>query len=198
MGLPHEEIRAVLARAAEIERGMPSTRADLEAVIDAAVEVGIPRHAVERALRERLTMPMRPPAVGNLVFAKSADDKFYVAEVLSASDDAIHARFLRGGEHTVSLDELRPCSFLPGERVVCRWPWWGPWTCTVMSYDAANQRVTVTDGWGETATFPISEVWLAPRKTAAGRRTRVYAALIGLGATAGAALGSLLTMLFLR
>lgn len=35
---------------------------------------------------------------------------------------------------------------------------WGPWTCTVIGYDSAKQRVKLSDGWGYTKTFPVSEV----------------------------------------
>ena len=196
MGLAHEEMRDVLVRAAEIERASTS-HTDLEIVMQAAEEAGIQRAAVERALRERLALPVKPPAPGDLVFARSADDKFYVAEVVDGQDEDWRVRYLRGSEHTVSLDDMRPCSFLPGERVVVDWPWWGPWTCTVLSYDAAARRVTVSDGWAETREFRIADVWLAPRRPHGSRRNRVIATLIGVAA-AGAAVGSALTMAILR
>jgi hypothetical protein len=200
MRLTDEEMQDVLARAEEIQRGLrhgDAIDAELEAVISAAQEVGIARPAVERALRERLNLPAKLPAAGSLAFAKSADGKFYVAHVLAASSDGVRVRFLKGTEHTVAPDEVRPLSFIPGERIVCHWPWWGPWTCTVMSYDAARKRVKVNDGWGYTRTFPIAEVWL-PRSRAAepgGNRMRVYATLLGTGAGIGALIGSLLTLL---
>ena len=192
------DIREVLARAQEIQsRALPAA-VELEAVIQAAEEVGIPRSAVERALRERLDIPERALAPGDLAFAKSADDKFYVAEVLSASDNDIRVSFLRGSEHTVSPDEVRPCTLLPGARVVCSWPSWGPWTCTVVSYNAANRQVTLSDGWGGTQSFPLEEIWIAPpRRRSADSRTKakVYAMLIGAGATVGAIIGSIITAL---
>jgi hypothetical protein len=200
MGLEDSEIREVLARAQEIQRHTRPAAIELEAVIEAAEQVGIPRAAVERALRERLDLPARAPAAGDLAFAKSADDRFYVAEVVSTTESDVRVRFLRGSEHTVAPDELRPCTLLPGERVVCPWPWWGPWTCTVQSFDAPNRRVTVSDGWGETHTFPIEDIWLAPsRRRSADRHTkaRLYATLLGAGAAAGAIIGSILTALML-
>ena len=197
MGLENEELRAVYARASEIENSTPASAADIETVIQAGVEAGIARSAIERALRERLNLPMRPPAAGDLAFAKSADDKLYVAEVLSLAEDHVRVRFLRGGEHMVARAELRPCSFLPGERVVCPWPGWGPWTCTVVSYDAAQRRIKATDGW-YTRSFSIQDVWIAPAKPASARKARVSAALIGVGVTVGAALGSIITALLLR
>lgn len=173
---------------------------ELEAVIGAAEEVGLARPAVERALRERLALPAPRPAVGTLAFARSADGKFYVAEVVSVSTEGVRVRFLRGGEHLVTLDQLRPCAFIPGERVVCNWPWWGPWTCTVVAYDAVKRRVKVSDGSGYTRTFGVAEVWLAAARKAgaSGARTRVYATLIGAGAGAGALIGSIITALLMR
>jgi hypothetical protein len=200
MRLTDDELQAVLARAEEIQRGLrhgEEMDAELEAVIGAAEEVGIARPAVERALRERLNLPAKPPTVGSLAFAKSADGKFYAAEVLALSRDGVRVRFLRGSEHTVEQDELRPFSFIPGERVVCNWPWWGPWTCTVVAYDAARKRVKVSDGWGYTRTFPVAEVWLPPSRKvdARGTRLRVYLTLLGAGAGIGALVGSLVTAL---
>lgn len=204
MRLTDDELRDVLARAEEIQsasRQGDEMNAELEAVIGAAEEVGLTRPAVERALRERLEISATPPAVGSLAFAKSADDKFYVAKVLSISTDGVRVQFLRGSEHLVSLDQVRPCSFIPGERVVVNWPWWGPWNCTVVAYDAVKQRVKLSDGWGYTRTFPVAEVWRTPPRrgeVARGARTRVYLTLIGAGAGLGALLGSIVTALLIR
>ena len=192
----------MLARAEEIER---TTRrgsawdAELAAVIGAGEEVGLSRRAIERALAERLNLPASPPEVGSFTWARSADGKFYVAEVLALVEDRARVRFLRGSEHQLSLDELRPCAFMPGERVACDWPMWGPWTCTVVAYDAVKQRVKLSDGWGYTKTFPVSEVWLAPADAGdkLGRR-RLYAILLGAGVTAGAVIGSIITALLMR
>lgn len=199
MSLGPDEIRNVIARAEEIQSATPISSAEFEALIHAGEEVGIGRVAIERALRERLNLPKRPPAIGELTFAKSADGKFYVAEVVGVSDDIYRVRFLRGSEHDVTLDEMRPSSFLPGEQVMANWEWWGPWPCTVMRYDRERREVTVSDGWsGDTRTFPLSEVWIAPRNKAVAKRGRIYAALIGVGITAGAAIGSIITALILR
>src|SRR5688572_6912643 len=141
MPLTDDELRDVLARAEEIQRTSrqgPEWNAELAAVIGAAQEVGLSRQAVERAIHERLNLPARPPDVGTLAWAKSADGKFYVAEVLATSADGARVRYLRGSEHQVGLNELRPCAFIPGQRIVCNWPWWGPWTGTLVSYDAVK------------------------------------------------------------
>jgi hypothetical protein len=202
MRLSDEELRDVLARAEEIERTTRSGdewSAEVAAVVGAAEQVGLSRHAVERALSERLKIFAAPPAAGTLAWAQSADGKFYVAEVLSTSDDGARVRFLRGAEHDVTLDQLRPCAFIPGERVTCYWPWWGPWTCTVMSYDRNKQRVKLSDGWGDSRNFPVSEVWLAPPKVSSSRnRARVSATLLGVGAGLGAIIGSIVTALVVR
>jgi hypothetical protein len=202
MQLTDEELRDVLARAEEIQRASrhgEEMSAELEAVIGAAEEVGLARPSVERALRERFALSA-PPKIGSQTFAKSVDGNFYVAEVLSTSAEGVRVRFLRGSEHLVTLDQLRPCAFIPGARVVCDWPWWGQWTCTVVSYDAVKQRVKVNDGSGYTRTFPISEVWLdpPPATVVSGARKRVYATLIGAGAGLGALIGSIVTALLMR
>ena len=197
MQLSDEELRDVLARAEEIQRGsrrVDSMQNEVEAVIGAGEAIGLARPAIERALRERFDLAESMPAAGSLVFAQSADGKFYVAEVLSASSEAFRVRFVRGSEHTVTLDQVRPCAFLPGEKVIANWPWWGPWTCTVISYDAAKQKVKLSDGWGETKSFSIAEVWQSGRKPWSGR-LRIAATWLSVGVGLGAVLGATLTRL---
>ncbi len=201
MGLTDEEFRDVLARAEEIDRAArhgDEWNAELAAVVGAAEEVGLSRQAVERALAERFNLPATPPVVGSLAWARSADGKYYVAEVLATSEEGARVRFLSGGEHRLALDELRPCSFIPGERVDCNWPNWGPWTCTVVSYDSDKRKVGLSDSWGSTKKFPVSEVWLAPAKTdSAAARRRTYATLLAAGASVGALVGSIITALLM-
>jgi hypothetical protein len=148
--LSDSELRAVLARAEEIQRTLRNSNAmqsEIEAVISAGEAVGLERPAMERALREQLELGAITPAEeGSLVFAQSADGKYYVAEVVSAAPESVRVRFLRGSAHTVTPSQLRPASFLPGERIVANWPWWGPWTCTVISYDAEKGKVRLSDG----------------------------------------------------
>jgi hypothetical protein len=78
------------------------------------------------------------------------------------------------------------------------WPWWGPWKCTVVHYDAQGRWVNLSDGWSETRMFPIAEVWLnAPRarNEAGSVRRRLYAKLLGAGVGIGVAIGAALTAL---
>lgn len=202
MRLTDDELRDVLARAEEIQRASRyghEWNAEFAAVVGAAEEVGLSRQSVERALNERFNLSMTPPVVGTLTWARSADGKFYVAEVLSTFEHGARVRFLRGSEHSVTADELRPCAFIPGERVVCDWPWWGPWTCSVVAYDPVQQRVKLSDGSGSTRTFAVAEVWLPPAKAdPRASRTRLYASLIGAGAGVGALIGSIITALLMR
>ena len=200
MRLSDDELRDVLSRAEEIQRSSRSVdtmQSEIEAVIGAGEAVGLERVAIERALRERFDVSFTPPAPGSLVFAQSADGKFYVAEVVSSAADSARVRFLRGSEHSVTSEQLRPCAFLPGEKVIANWPWWGPWTCTVISYDAAKQKVKLTDGWGYTKSFPISEVWQSGRKPWGGR-LRIAVTWLGVGVALGAAVGGSIAALLLR
>ena len=202
MRLSDDELREVLARAEEIQRTSrhgSAWEAERAAVISAGEDLGLSRESVELALSERFQAAPAPPEVGSLVWARSADDKFYVAEVRSTFEGGALVRFLRGSEHRATLDQIRPCTFLPGERIICHWPWWGPWTCTVLSYDAEKQRVKVSDGWGYTRTFPVREVSLAPPREEHGKsRFRVYATVLGVGASLGALIGAAITAFVLR
>ena len=200
MRLTDEELRKVLARAGEIDRAAPGEERQFEreAVIGAAEEAGMSRHAVERAMTELLGLPAVPPAVGSLAWARSVDGKFYVAEVAAVSEAGARVRFLRGSEHELPLGDLRPCAFVPGERIVCHWPMWGPWTCTVIGYDAERRRVKLSDNWGSAKSFPIAEVWLARARGDNGAaRRRISVRLIGFGMAAGAAIGSIITALLM-
>ncbi|MBK6779191.1 MAG: hypothetical protein IPG75_06380 [Gemmatimonadetes bacterium] len=202
MSLTDDELRDILARAEELDsvarRGAERT-ADVAALIGAAEEVGLSRRAVERALAERLDLPLAPPTVGSLAWARSIDGRCYVAEVLATTPESTQVRFLRGGEHAIPTEGVRPCGFLPGERVSCDWPMWGPWTGTVVAYTPERQRIKLSDGWGSTRTFRVSEVWLAPAAAAPERdRRRASMVLLGIGGAVGALLGSLLTALLLR
>ncbi len=203
MRLTDDELRDVLARAEEIQRTSRhghEMHAEFEAVIGAAEAVGFTRSAVERALRERLDVPAALPEPGSLAFATSADGRSYVAEVLSIDADGARVRFLRGSEHLVTPDQLRPCSLVPGERVVCDWPWWGPWTCTVVRYDAVSQQVELSDGWGSTHACSLAEIWLAAPRNVGGARAarRRGLLLLATGAGVGALLGSIITALLMR
>jgi hypothetical protein len=202
VALTDQEVRDILARASEIQHSLrsgPELDRDLAAIVAAGEEVGLSRAALERAIRERLDLPLEPPAVGSLVFARSANDKYYAAQVLALVPDGVRVRFLRGSEQLVAADQVRPAALNPGEKVMVEWPWWGPWNCTVIGYDAPRQRVKVSDGWGYTRTFPVAEVWLAPgRKGDLARSTRrkVIAALLGAGVVLGALGAMLVSLLF--
>lgn len=202
MRLTDDELREVLARAEEIDRmarAGEDWNAEVSAVVRAAEEVGFSRGSVERALSEHGTLPVAPPTPGTLAWASTPDGKSYVAEVVSTSDTGAKVHFLRGSDHDVAFDHLLPLSLLPGERVVVDWPWWGPWTCTVISYDQAQKVVKLSDGSGSTKTFSLADIWLAPRKTAASKaRSRAYGILLGAGLAVGAAIGSAVTAILLR
>ena len=201
MRLTDEELRDVLARADEIERTArhgEEWNAELTAIIAAAEEAGLSGQAVRRSLAERLDLPAIPVA-GSLAWARSADGKFYAAEVLSISEEGARVKFLHGSETQLTADQIKPCAFIPGERVTCDWPMWGPWTGTVVSYDPLKQRVKLSDGWGSTSSFPVSEVWLPLDKTdPKAARRRMSATMLAVGAAAGAVIGSVATALLLR
>ena len=69
----------------------------------------------------------------------------------------------------------------------------------MVAYDSVKQRLKLSDGWGYTKTFPVSEVWRTPATLdPKGARRRGYALLLGIGGALGALVGSLLTALLLR
>lgn len=202
MRLSDDELKAVLARAEEIERTRrqgDAWHSEVNAVVVAGQEIGLSREAMEQALAERVGMPVAPPAPGAMVWARSTDGQYYVAEVLSASEREVRVRYLRGGEHTVPLDGMRAAGFLPGEKVMVDWPMWGPAECSVVSWDSPRQRLKVADSWGLVKTFPVAEVWRRPERspvTSAG--TRGMGWIIAASGTVGALIGGTLMALLLR
>lgn len=199
--LSQEELREVLARAEEIHsRTLESGGA--EAIIVAAEEAGLPREAIEKALEERFGASRAPSKPGELVFAESADGMYYVAEVLSADESETRVKYLKGGERTVPTARTRPAEFLPGERIICPWPFWGAWTCIVISYDKTKKKIKVTDGWGEYQTFSIKDVYVAPPKTPKTKKQigHVKALLwtYALGAVSGGGIAAWITWLLTR
>ena len=199
--LSPDELREVLARAEEIHSRNVET-GDAESILRAAEEAGLPREAIEKALEERFGAPREPAKPGELIFAQSTDGKHYVAEALSGDHRETRVRFLKGGEHSVPTANTRPASFLPGERVVCPWPFWGWWTCTVISYDAPKKKIKVTDGWGEYQTFSIKDVHIIPPRPAKARppmgRLKALIWTYALGAVSGGAIGAWITWLLTR
>jgi hypothetical protein len=185
--LTEDDVKGVLARAEEIHSRSVEGH-DSESILHAATEAGLPREAVEQALRERFDLFGEPPKVDDVVFARSSDDRHYVATVLGVTESGARVRFVKGGEATLPYSSLRPCPFLPGEELTVDWPWWGWWPVSVVSYDRDSQSVQVTDGWTE-EWFSFDKIRLdPPKKHSAARRALfwTYAALGSVGAVVGA------------
>ncbi|MBW7926696.1 MAG: hypothetical protein H3C58_01125 [Fimbriimonadaceae bacterium] len=164
--LSPEQAREVLARAEEIQRRMDAGEVHTvgtDALLAAAEEAGLSREAIEQALAEVAPQPTQQVAPGQLVFALSADKKYYPAEVLATGPREVRVRFMSGGEHALVPEQVRPARFLPGEKITCPLPFWGWWACKVVKFDHKEMQVTVTDDWN-TFTFDVSKVRLDPPK----------------------------------
>lgn len=160
-----QQVREILARAEQIHLGAANEQeSDTKALIKAAEEAGLPREAVEQALRERLDTQTPNLTPGEFVFAPSTDGKLYVAEVKSSGSNTTTVQFLIGSELSVPSSQIQPAVFLPGSKVKANWPHWGWWTCTVLSFDKPNRLVRLSDGWGTEKTFPLTEIRLDPPK----------------------------------
>jgi hypothetical protein len=193
-GLTQEQLQDVLARAEEIQRAEATN--SYASVVAAAEEAGLSKDAVGRALQERLGLLGAPPESGELVFARGPQDRFFAAEVLERREHAYRVKLLNGGEQTVRFEDLRPMNLLPGEKVVCPWPDWGWWTCTVLRFDLDRRKLRVTDNWGSEKVFDLAEVYKAEQKPGIRDKAKwLLFSAIGLG---GGIVGSLLTWLAMR
>jgi hypothetical protein len=199
--LTEEQVREALSRAEELHLRAALEEGDnpaFESVLGAAEEMGIPRDAMLQALQEKLGKPMETPSVGQLVFARSADNNYYVAEVVEAQKGKVRVRFLSGGEDTLSEDALRPCKFVPGMKVTVQWPIWGWYKSDLVSYDEKKKKLLVSDGWQEKK-FNISEVRLdAEKEKGHNARAKLYWTLITVGMALGGPIGALITWLLMR
>jgi len=202
--LTEEQIREVMVRAGEIElllRHRIEMTTEVSGVIAAAEEAGLSREAVLHAMQEHFELLGEPPKPGELVFAKSANGKFYAAEVLRIGDGATRVRFLSGGEAGLPMADIRPLSMVPGTTIVCNWPEWGAWKCSVLRYDEATRTVTASDNWGSQRNFELAEVQLSVRqteKTPPGKITRFAWQTAIAFAAGGGAVGAALTWLLNR
>lgn len=163
--LDEQAIREILVRAEQIHLGSSfEEESEHKALIKAAEEAGLPREAVEQALRESLENAKLQTSPGEFVFAPSTDGKLYVAEVLNSGSSQIKVRFLNGSEASISAESAQAASFHPGTKVYANWPHWGWWNCTVLGYDQPNRLLRLTDGMGSEKTFPLTEIRINPPK----------------------------------
>lgn len=199
------EIATQAATAAEAGEG-------LEVYIKAAEEVGIPREATLLALRERLELHGAAAEVGDRVFAPSMDGCWYPATLIGKTEFSATVEFIKGGEHTCAMTDLRPLSLIPGRKLQADLKTWGWWRGEVVRYDAQAQKVHVDcDGTKEAVSLHklrLSRLQACPPTVAEQRvealsRTslmRCAALAGGLGLFAGLLLGRLLPIFlpFLR
>lgn len=159
--MTQEERLQLLARASEIEQqAQVNLDRNIEAseLVAAAEETGLSREAVLQALRERLSLTEVILKQGDLVFAKSVDRFLYPARITGIMDGVLEIEFLSGGKSVLPRHQVFAFQAIPGQVLNCPWPDWGWWNCRVLRYDAVQEIVYVTDGWGEQNQFPISQV----------------------------------------
>lgn len=199
--LSPEEIRTLLERAQEIHQQQQlrlDDSAEVDSLVGAAVEAGVPREAMVQALRERLAAVGRPPEVGDKAFAKSADGRYYVAEVLEADDFQARVRFFSGQEASVPKSDLRPFSILPGQKISANWPSWGWAGANVVGYDPQGLRVEVSD-WASKAWVPLADIRLETEATKASAAAQAKARLAGFViAVMGGGVGAAITYFLMR
>lgn len=192
-----EELGATIQRAREIAEqsqtlSVPSS--DVEALLSAAEEMGIPRSASLQALKERGLVAEQAWEVDQQVFAPSADGNWYAATLATVDEHTATVRFLGGGERTCPLADLRPFSLVPGMKLEGDLKDWGWWGVVVEGFDTAKGKVRIKhDDWfGEKETLPIQKVRLPGKsvkpETQKGTLAERYrAALIRASLLAGGA-----------
>ncbi len=193
-------LKSVLTRAEEIQASSALSPSEdtVSMIVKAATEAGLSEDAVMQAIRERVGVVTETLNPGSLVFAKSADGYFYVAEVVSVGSNSVKVRFMAGAESTLSNSDLKPLQLTPGQKVFCPWQDWGWWNCVVVRYDSVEREVEVSDGWSPTTIrFSLSSIRLAKADVNAEIpfmvRVKWWGAML-----AGGAIGGAITWLFMR
>lgn len=196
-----EDVRQLLVRAEEIQHQQAvglEARPEVLQLVEAATEAGLDRDAVLQALRERISVTERKLEPGDLVFAPSTDGNLYVATVKEVTAGSVAVKFLNGGETTLAAADLRPFAILSGQELYCPWPNWGWWKCDVVSYDADNRKVTVSDGWMSQMTFHLSDVRLkSGQPSPLADKPKQWVAMLAIALASGG-LGALLMRLLTR
>ncbi len=179
-----EEIRGILLRAEEIEREAALGGQTQDALVAAAEEAGLSRESVVRALQERMSA-RTTFGVGDWVYARSADRRYYPATVSQVHERGYDVHFASGGEATVPADAVRIVELLPGAKVEVPWPHWGWYNCSIVAYDARTKMVKVSDGMSEQQ-FSLVQTRQRPDLDDRERQIRLWAtyALFALGGTA--------------
>lgn len=173
------DLREVLRRAEEIERQSATSGPTHDALIAAAEEAGLSRESVVRALQERIGV-RKPVAIGDWVFARSSDRRFYPAEVTEVLEWGYAVHFATGGQLSVPSEAVKPLEILPGSKVEVPWPAWGWYNAAVVSFDHRTQVVSASDGMS-TKTFPLAQCRLRPDLTDRQKMRQAWLAYLAVG-----------------
>jgi hypothetical protein len=193
--LQTEELRQILRRAEELDREAALGGQTQDALIAAAEEAGLTRESVVRALQERMVV-RRPFHVGEWVYARSTDRRFYPATVSEVLDWGYHVHFATGGELSVPAEGVRPVELLPGGKVEVPWPGWGWYNAAIVAYDPRTQMLTASDGMSQKQ-FAFAQTRLRPDLDDRQKQMRVWLTHLLVG-VAGTGLGMLIMRLLMR
>jgi len=206
--LTEAELKETLDRARQIagETGELEAGGELDNYVEAAAEIGIPAEAMRQALRERAPLIRAPLAVGDAVFAPSADGHWYPARLIDLDEQRAQVRFLSGADHHCPPRDLQPLSLIPGRKLQGDIKGWGWYDCRVERFDADRDQVHVVhDDWsGHKEKLALTKVRLQrhhvyPETAAPQGGERVPASAVawaaGIGVMVGLALPHLLRLL---
>lgn len=198
--MEQEKLTEVLKRAQEISDQSSlifEPHPEIEQYVRAAEEIGISRDATLQALRERLDLPLRAFEAGEMVFARSKDDRYYAAKVLEVDGRRIRLQFLSGSDHECDVTDLRLFSLTPGQKLQYNSPTHQIWvTGRVEGFDRNVQTVRVHWG-GVSESLTLDKVRM-PREDSDSKFEVPYWAVAAASALGGGVIGALLMRLLMR
>lgn len=171
---------------------------DIEQYIQAAEEAGISRDATMQALRERLDFPVRAFQPGELVFALSGDERFYVAKIVQIEGRQAQIRFLSGSDHHCEASDLRRFSLMPGQKVQYNSPTHHLWVSGKLEgFNRDANSITATWG-GVSETLPLDKIRL-PREGQTQQAPAIPLWVVGVASGLGGGIvGAILMRLLMR
>jgi hypothetical protein len=179
-----QEMEAILHRAQEIwdeDQRLGDPEEQYRPLIDAAVESGMPRDAVVRAIRERLQLPSSPLAIGSDVFAQSVDGAYYVAQLESCDKSVACVRFHSGSRHQVPILAVKPFQLVPGLMFEAFFHDWNKWLpAQLVRYEPHCKMADVQFFDGERTTVSIHEIRLPRHRFHVRWRWWAWRILLGL------------------
>lgn len=195
-----QDLSSLITRAEEIHEDLNrlGRQGDVSELLRAAEETGLNREAVLMALRERLEGKADELKEDDIVFAKSADEKWYPAFVRETKGTTVRVQFATGAETPISMADIKPLTLLPGLSVEAQMSFYGWQKCEIVRFNPHTRSVTI-NYWGTEDVVPLERVRLpSEKKITFDKALATKAGFAVMWLASGGVLGAIITFLATR